>query len=85
LTLFSSPEDEHPSKKNKEESANKGMSKDELLATLDPNSEEYMMVKMGFPVDFNTTKVGVLLISSPFSSFPFLFFSIERPLAGKTR
>jgi len=31
-------------------------SKEQLLADLDPNSEEYMMAQMGFPVGFDSTK-----------------------------
>ena len=35
----------------------KEKTKEELMKELDPNSTEYQMLMMGFPVDFKTTKV----------------------------
>lgn len=34
----------------------KNRSTQEMLAELDPNSDEYMMLQMGFPVGFDSTK-----------------------------
>jgi hypothetical protein len=42
--------------KKEKKKAKKQKTKEELLKELDPNSEEYMMLKMGFPVGFDSTK-----------------------------
>jgi hypothetical protein len=49
-------------KKEKEE-PKLDKSREQLLKELDPDSEEYMMLKMGFPVGFDTTQVITFTIT----------------------